>query len=163
WDSSFVPNSPVYGMGCGGSVLLMQIAAFCRRRSLGVVVSLATACAAPPLAAQGMQTIDPNAAIDGDLAQPQPVAPPATVYDGVTPGPGPHPSSPQPVAPACPQPAPAPAAAPPVAAQTDAWKEDDLIGAAEGVFGKGAKGLAGLIEDVLKKQGEPNGYIVGRE
>jgi hypothetical protein len=43
------------------------------------------------------------------------------------------------------------------------FQKDDLIGAAEGVFGKGAKGLAGLIEDVLKKQGRPNGYIVGRE
>jgi hypothetical protein len=43
------------------------------------------------------------------------------------------------------------------------YAKDDLIGAAEGVFGKGAKGLAGLIEDLLRKQGEPNGYIVGRE
>src|SRR5690606_22425168 len=48
------------------------------------------------------------------------------------------------------------------AAQGDTYKEDDLIGAAEGVFGKGAEGLARLIEDVLAKQGEPNGYIVGR-
>ena len=44
-----------------------------------------------------------------------------------------------------------------------AFAEDDLIGAAEGVFGKGAEGLAGMIEDLLKKQGEPNAYIVGRE
>jgi len=43
------------------------------------------------------------------------------------------------------------------------YKRDDLIGAAEGVFGKGAEGLARLIEDLLRKQGEPNGYIVGRE
>lgn len=43
------------------------------------------------------------------------------------------------------------------------YQQDDLIGAAEGVFGKGAKGLAGAIEDILRKQGEPNGYIVGRE
>lgn len=43
------------------------------------------------------------------------------------------------------------------------YQEDDLIGAAEGVFGKGAKGLAGVIEDILKKQGSPNAYIVGRE
>lgn len=43
------------------------------------------------------------------------------------------------------------------------YKEDDLIGAAEGVFGKGAEGLARIIQDLLKKQGEPNGYIVGRE
>ena len=43
------------------------------------------------------------------------------------------------------------------------YGEDDLIGAAEGVFGKGAEGLAKLIQDLLKNQGEPNGYIVGRE
>lgn len=49
------------------------------------------------------------------------------------------------------------------AAGADTYAEDDLIGAAEGIFGKGAKGLAGLIEDLLRKQGEPNGYIVGRE
>jgi hypothetical protein len=48
-------------------------------------------------------------------------------------------------------------------ADGDTYKQDDLIGAAEGVFGKGAEGLARLIEDVLAKQGEPNGYIVGRE
>ena len=49
------------------------------------------------------------------------------------------------------------------AAQGDTYKKDDLIGAAEGVFGKGAEGLARMIEDLLKKQGEPNAYIVGRE
>ena len=43
------------------------------------------------------------------------------------------------------------------------YHKDDLLGAAEGVFGKGSLGLASMIEDLLKKQGEPNGYIVGRE
>jgi hypothetical protein len=43
------------------------------------------------------------------------------------------------------------------------YRSDDLIGAAEGVFGKGAKGLGQVIQDILKKQGQPNGYIVGRE
>ena len=38
-----------------------------------------------------------------------------------------------------------------------------MIGAAEGVFGKGAKGVADMIKGLLAKQGEPNGYIVGRE
>ncbi|VWX55160.1 conserved hypothetical protein [Novosphingobium sp. 9U] len=47
--------------------------------------------------------------------------------------------------------------------QGSTYRKDDLIGAAEGVFGKGAQGLASLIEDLLKKQGEPNAYIVGRE
>lgn len=48
-------------------------------------------------------------------------------------------------------------------ADSTTYAKDDLLGAAEGVFGKGAKGLAGLIEDLLSKQGEPNAYIVGRE
>ena len=43
------------------------------------------------------------------------------------------------------------------------YREDDLIGAAEGVFGKGAKGVADMIRKLLADQGEPNGYIVGRE
>ncbi|MFV0644629.1 MAG: DUF1134 domain-containing protein [Sphingomonadaceae bacterium] len=48
-------------------------------------------------------------------------------------------------------------------AQNGTYKKDDLIGAAEGIFGKGAQGLASMIEGLLDKQGEPNGYIVGRE
>ena len=43
------------------------------------------------------------------------------------------------------------------------YGEDDLIGAAEGVFGKGAEGVAKMIQGLLKEQGEPNAYIVGRE
>ncbi len=46
---------------------------------------------------------------------------------------------------------------------TGTYGEDDLIGAAEGVFGKGAEGLAKMIQKLLKDQGQPNGYIVGRE
>lgn len=54
--------------------------------------------------------------------------------------------------------------APPATETTSAtYGEDDLIGAAEGVFGKGAEGLAKMIEDLLAKQGRPNAYIVGRE
>jgi hypothetical protein len=50
-----------------------------------------------------------------------------------------------------------------IAAPTTTYKKDDVIGAAEGVFGKGAQGLAELIEKILKDQGEPNAYIAGRE
>ena len=58
----------------------------------------------------------------------------------------------------------APAGAAPVAANgSTTYHKDDLIGAAESVFGKGAKGVADVIQDILKKQGEPNAYIVGRE
>jgi len=145
--------------------MLTELAAFCRRRSLAVALSLAAACAGSPLAAQGVQTIDPNSAIDGDLAPARPAPQnPATTYDGVPTDPAPAYASPVVTGPnagtAASQAAADPATA---AAQGDTYKQDDLIGAAEGVFGKGAEGLARMIEDVLKKQGEPNGYIVGRE
>lgn len=40
---------------------------------------------------------------------------------------------------------------------------EDVFNAAEGVFGKGAEGLAGVLEKILKDQGEPTAYIAGRE
>lgn len=43
------------------------------------------------------------------------------------------------------------------------YEEGDVMGAAEGVFGRGAAGLAGLIEKIFKEQGRPNAYIAGRE
>ena len=42
--------------------MMMQLSAFCRRRSLGIVLTLAAACAGAPLAAQGIQSIDPDSA-----------------------------------------------------------------------------------------------------
>ena len=38
-----------------------------------------------------------------------------------------------------------------------------MLTAAEDVFGRGAKGLAEIIERTFKERGRPNGYIVGRE
>ena len=49
------------------------------------------------------------------------------------------------------------------AQQSTTYQRDDVLAAATGVFGKGAEGLAGIVEDIFSKQGEPNGYIVGRE
>ncbi|HVR90356.1 MAG TPA: DUF1134 domain-containing protein [Novosphingobium sp.] len=124
--------------------------------------ALVIVSAAPALAQ--VQPVDPDKAIDGDLATPAASATPAPAPSIAT-----DPSfatSTEPVvtssdaATAAGQASSAPAEA---AAQGATYHQDDLIGAAEGVFGKGAQGLAGLIEDVLKKQGEPNGYIVGRE
>jgi hypothetical protein len=116
-----------------------------------------------PLAAQ-MQTIDPNQAMDADLAPPP--APGEPVYYGDTvPPPGAAPA-PAPVPPAAPGSLPPadPALPPPTQMATaNTYKEDDLIGAAETVFGKGAKGLAELIRKILAEQGEPNAYIAGRE
>lgn len=131
---------------------------------LAVMASLA------PAAAQ-VRTVDPDAAIDGDLnggdtslpssapAELPPEYPsPAAAGNGTPVEPGgaatsyPDETGASPVAPATQG-----------ADNSATYHEDDLIGAAEGVFGKGAKGLAEIIKDLLKKQGEPNGYIVGRE
>ena len=53
------------------------------------------------------------------------------------------------------------AAAP--AAQTATVPREDVFTAAEGLFGRGAEGLAGILENVLRDQGEPTAYIAGQE
>ena len=130
-------------------------------RSINYMLILLAAgtLAASPGNAQ-INTIDPNEAIDSDLGTPPPVAAPApsdagptVMQDGVPTDGLPTPPN------AAPSTAPSAVAIP----TQDTYQEDDLIGAAEGVFGKGAQGLGKLIEDILKKQGRPNGYIVGRE
>ena len=62
-----------------------------------------------------------------------------------------------------PVPAPAPAAAPPPPLATQTYAEEDVLGAAEDVFGKGAEGLAEIVRKTFKDRGQPNAYIVGRE
>jgi hypothetical protein len=49
------------------------------------------------------------------------------------------------------------------ASQASTVARKDVFSAAEGVFGKGAEGLADLIEDLLRERGDPSGYITGRE
>jgi hypothetical protein len=104
---------------------------------------------ATPVAAQ-VRSVDPNtAAAQSDVA-PLPgergtaVAPP-----GAPPAADPN--------------LPAPPASTLATQTVPTYRKDDLIGAAEGVFGKGAAGLAGIIERILADQGEPNAYIAGRE
>ncbi|WP_324748780.1 EipA family protein [Sphingomonas sp. LY54] len=58
--------------------------------------------------------------------------------------------------------APAPGA-PAGTTRGDTVPRDDVFSAAEGVFGKGAEGLANLIEKILKDQGQPSAYIAGQE
>ena len=55
------------------------------------------------------------------------------------------------------QPAPFPPAKPAT------YTEDDVLGAAEDVFGKGTEGLAESVRRTFADHGQPNGYIVGRE
>jgi len=122
--------------------------------------------------AQGIESVDPDSAVDADLSQGwndpgEAAASERYEDDGAA-------ELPQVDGGLPPAPAPLPTQAPvqsPVSRQAEAaaaqpsttYAQDDLIGAAEGVFGKGAEGLARLIEDLLREQGEPNGYIVGRE
>ena len=130
------------------------------------MASLGLALSPVPAAAQ-MREIDPNTTIDSDLDNPAPSPPVSSDstdevinYDGDLATGDQQTNT-----------APADGTTPPsdmttttvITEDTATYKQDDLIGAAEGVFGKGAQGLAGLIEDILKKQGEPNAYIVGRE
>ena len=135
------------------------------------VAAAAIAALTAPLAHAQVQTIDPNSAIDSDLnrgpqsapATPAPVTP--ATQPPVAPMSSPV-SSPPPVVTA--QPAPVsggPVGGPsatPINGDTT-YHENELIDAAEGVFGKGARGLALMIRDLLKKQGEPDGYITGSE
>lgn len=130
---------------------------FALRSLPGLAAALVTTMmpAAPAMAQ--VTSVDPDAAIDADLGKGAAAAPAAPVE--LPPPAVPSGGNGTPVA--------VPSTAAPASTQaTDSsatYREDDLIGAAEGVFGKGAAGLADLIKDLLKKQGQPNAYIVGRE
>jgi hypothetical protein len=62
-----------------------------------------------------------------------------------------------------PQTAPAVAPAPLPPEKPTVYTEDDVLGAAQDVFGKGAEGLAEIVRKSFKSYGQPNAYIVGRE
>lgn len=127
-------------------------------RRLMMTIALACAALAAPAMAQ-VTTIDPNAAIDGDLKNPRPAptpAPPAPLAPNETAAPQDAPLPPQEETATV-----APPNVPPTTGPT--YEEGDVIAAAEGVFGKGAKGLAEIIEKILAKQGRPNAYIAGKE
>ncbi len=103
-----------------------------------------------------VRTVDPNSEIDSDLAPVPPagdVTPPSTATT----------TAPAPPASSSSLPADPYATNLPASAATSGYQRDDVIAGAEGVFGKGAEGLASLIEKILKDQGEPIGYIAGRE
>jgi hypothetical protein len=43
------------------------------------------------------------------------------------------------------------------------FSQSEVLSAAENAFGRGAEGLAAMIETIFKDNGRPNAYIVGRE
>lgn len=117
-----------------------------------------------PAAAQ-VRTVDPNdagpMAATGPVQRPSEPPPPPPVDDAVPP-----PTTAQ-------EPIPSNVHTPPPATDAEraareasahgTYQENDVLAAAEGVFGKGAEGLAKLIEKIFKDQGRPNAYIAGRE
>lgn len=146
--------------------------------SLVLAALAAMSTLALPAGAQDMRTIDPDAVIDADLMEPSadaevqaevpttyPVGEASSRYEAAQDA---RPSIDLPPEQASPQQYSEAATVAAVEPDADAapqttYAEDDLIGAAEGLFGRGAEGLARLIQDILEDQGEPNGYIVGRE
>lgn len=137
-------NRPAPGIGQKFAMLMMALCVM----------------ATGPAMAQ-VRSVDPNDVIDADLDQP--ARPPATPPSApTTEGLDPSAAATGQDATAVP-PAGAPSSTEAASAAGQTYRQDDLIGAAEGVFGRGAEGLARIIEDVLREQGEPNGYIVGRE
>jgi hypothetical protein len=127
-----------------------------------------------------VRTIDPNQPVDGDLDGPRVPPPPArpnasggqTYREPTYTSEAPAEQEPQPLEAPLPAqtPSPPPARTPGAEARAEAttdaattFKRDDLIGAGEGVFGKGAEGFGSIIEKILSEQGEPNAYIAGRE
>ncbi len=145
-----------------------------------VLLVCAAAMVSAPLSAQ-VRTIDPNQTIDADLrargsTPPQtnyPATPPAAPVD---PDARRYPDAPQSSEPVQGAPAQAPNPATDQSAQAIArngadaeaassqtFQQQELLSAAEGTFGKGAAGLAGILERTLKEQGRPNAYIAGRE
>lgn len=120
---------------------------------------------ASPAMAQITQ-IDPNQAATYQAPPPEePASPPSDQeYQPVDAG---NQDATAPAPTSEPQPAPGFQAPPPRAGRSadgaDTLPRDDVFSAAEGVFGKGAKGLGDLLEKILKDQGEPTAYIAGQE
>ena len=144
-----------------------------RRAMIWLTLALAVPSFATAPALAQIRSVDPDSAIDADLdsrrpAQTQTPPPGQPVDEPVDPGSdyGPPPADTS----SAQQRQSLSTAAPPATgthlAKPEAPTTFDrvrVVAAAEGVFGKGASGLAALIEDILKDQGEPNAYIAGSE
>ena len=119
-----------------------------------------------PATAQ-VRTVDPNGA--GAMAAKGPVAParetppPPPAAEQEAPPPATGADGTQPAGTHSPPPATATERAAREASINGTYQENDVLAAAEGVFGKGAEGLAKLIEKIFKDQGRPNAYVAGRE
>ncbi len=125
--------------------------------------------AAAPAWAQ-VQEVDPNQAVAAQGQTPETQAPADGASDEPAPGfewnaeqPPAEESAPADMA--LPDPAGQPTETAPATAAAPAATvpREDVFTAAEGLFGRGAEGLAGILENVLRDQGEPTAYISGQE
>jgi hypothetical protein len=138
-------------------------------RSIGGCLATVSLMLLPVVPAEAqITTIDPNTA--ATRAQPASATPTASSNANAEnwPAEPPPPGEDAPAAPAPGQSAPPasanPTAASPAAAASGAtYQKNDVLSAAENTFGKGAEGLAKMIENILRDQGEPTAYISGRE
>ncbi len=160
-----------------------------RRVIATVLMTALTFASGPAIAQDTVRTIDPNQAIDGDLSGPRAQTPPRVQTPSrvqapprIQPSQADTPYASPAYPPYTPQAATPPAATQPstalpsdqqqdaareganaVAASSQTFDRPELLAAAEGVFGKGTAGLAGMLEKILKEQGQPNAYVAGRE
>lgn len=125
------------------------------KRTSGCVAALLLAGAAQ---AQ-VETVDPNTA---GLRAAAPGNRPAALPPAAAPVVAEEPPAPAPTVPG-PPPQSAEALASQASSNTGTYQQDDVLAAAEGVFGRGAEGLAKVIENIFKRNGRPDGYIAGRE
>jgi hypothetical protein len=137
-----------------------------RRIAAPVMLAGLLALAVEPVAAQ-IRTVDPSSAqAHSDLA-PAGSGQPET-SGTYTPPENDDAQSPPSAQPPSPPPSGQDRYAPPPtdasrAPDNQTYGEHDVLDAAEGVFGRGAEGLAKMVERILKDQGRPTAYIAGRE
>ena len=128
----------------------------CRPAFVALSLGLTAFVGVAPAAAWQVRTVDPSSPqAHSDLApagsgQPETMAP-------TSPPPSDEMSAGSPAY------VPPPPAASSRAPDQQTYQEGDVLDAAENVFGKGAEGLAKMVEKILKDQGRPNAYIAGRE
>ncbi|WBO22284.1 DUF1134 domain-containing protein [Sphingomonas abietis] len=139
-----------------------------RRIASAACIAALAGLAAQPVGAQ-IRTVDPSSsAAHSDLApagsgQPETSGQPDTASAPSAPPPESDDNAPPPPAGSAPDRYTPPATNASRAPSEQTYQEHDVLDAAEGVFGRGAEGLAKMIEHVLKDQGQPTAYIAGRE
>ncbi|OYY90521.1 MAG: hypothetical protein B7Y45_07885 [Sphingomonas sp. 28-66-16] len=129
-----------------------------------VLLAAALALVAAGPASSQVRTVDPDTAIDSDLARRNQQAPaPDSRYGDPVPAEPLRESDRTLPDRQVPDQPPLPDQRTEATQAARTYQRRDLFTAAENVFGKGAEGLGGILERILADQGEPTAYIAGRE